>query len=44
MHCVFKLPPKLAVGLMIISFAPDGSASNVFTNLAKGGAALSMSL
>ena len=40
----FKLPPELAVGLMIISFAPSGTTSNVFTNLAKGDVALSISL
>ncbi len=40
----FKLPPELAVGLMIISFAPSGVTSNVFTNLAKGDVALSISL
>ncbi len=40
----FKLPPELAVGLMIISFAPSGTTSNVFTNLAKGDLALSISL
>jgi len=40
----FKLPPELAVGLMIISFAPGGTTSNVFTNLAKGDVALSISL
>lgn len=41
---VFKLPPELAVGLMIISFAPGGVVSNVFTNFAKGDVALSISL
>ncbi|KAF3984522.1 MAG: bile acid:sodium symporter family protein [Methylococcales symbiont of Hymedesmia sp. n. MRB-2018] len=40
----FKLPPELAVGLMIISFAPSGATSNMFTNLAKGDVALSISL
>jgi BASS family bile acid:Na+ symporter len=40
----FALPPELAVGLMIISFAPGGVTSNVFTNLAKGDVALSISL
>ena len=39
-----KLPPELAVGLMIISFVPGGSTSNMFTNLAKGDVALSISL
>lgn len=41
---VFKLAPELAVGLMIISFAPGGATSNMFTNLAKGDVALSISL
>ncbi|MCD6213227.1 MAG: bile acid:sodium symporter family protein [Sulfurovum sp.] len=41
---LFKLPPELAVGLMIISFAPSGSTSNMFTHLAKGDVALSISL
>ena len=41
---LFKLPPELAVGLMIISFAPGGATSTLFTNLAKGDAALSISL
>ena len=41
---VFKLPPELAVGLMIISFAPGGATSNMFTNIAKGDVALSISL
>lgn len=40
----FQLPAELAVGLMIISFAPGGVTSNVFTNLAKGDVALSISL
>jgi BASS family bile acid:Na+ symporter len=41
---LFKLPPELTVGLMIISFAPGGATSNLFTNLAKGDVALSISL
>jgi len=40
----FNLSPELAVGLMIISFVPGGTTSNVFTNLAKGDVALSISL
>lgn len=40
----FKLAPELAVGLMIISFAPGGATSNMFSNLAKGDVALSVSL
>ena len=41
---VFKLPPELAVGLMIISFAPGGTTSNLFTHLSHGDVALSISL
>lgn len=41
---LFKLPAELAVGLMLISFAPGGATSNMFTNLAKGDVALSISL
>jgi BASS family bile acid:Na+ symporter len=41
---LFKLPPELAMGLMIISFVPGGTTSNMFTNLAKGDVALSISL
>ncbi|PHS42205.1 MAG: bile acid:sodium symporter [Sulfurovum sp.] len=41
---IFQLPPELAMGLMIISFVPGGSTSNMFTNLAKGDVALSISL
>lgn len=40
----FRLPPELAVGLMIIALAPGGATSNMFTNLAKGDVALSISL
>ena len=40
----FELPAELAVGLMIISFAPGGATSNMFSNLAKGDVALSISL
>ncbi len=40
----FKLSPQLAVGLMIISFVPGGTTSNIFTSLAKGDVALSISL
>ena len=41
---LFELSPELAVGLMIISFVPSGTTSNMFTNLAKGDVALSISL
>ena len=41
---LFNLSPELAMGLMIISFVPGGTTSNMFTNLAKGDVALSISL
>ena len=41
---IFKLPPELAVGLMIIAFSPSGTSSNLFSNLAKGDVALSITL
>ncbi len=36
--------PELAVGVMIIAAAPGGATSNLFTSLAKGDVALSISL
>ncbi|WP_163935466.1 bile acid:sodium symporter family protein [Paraferrimonas sp. SM1919] len=39
-----NLSPELAVGLMIIAFAPGGVTSNMFVNLAKADLALSISL
>lgn len=41
---VFKLPPELAVGLIIIALAPGGATSNMFTYLFKGDVSLSVSL
>lgn len=40
----FRLPPDLAVGLMILSFCPGGFTSNVLTKFARGDLALSISL
>ena len=40
----FDLPPELKVGIMIISAVPGGATSNIFTSLAKGDVALSISL
>ncbi len=40
----FKLPPVLAVGLLILSFSPGGTTSNLFSYLAKGDIALSIAL
>lgn len=41
---VFSLPPELAIGLMILSFAPGGATSNMMTFLSKGDVALSITL
>ena len=40
----FKLPAELAVGLMILAVCPGGATSNLITHLAKGDAALSITL
>lgn len=40
----FKLPPVLAIGLLILSFSPGGTTSNLFSYLAKGDVALSIAL
>ena len=41
---VFELAPALAVGLMILSFCPGGTTSNMFSYLAGGDLALSITL
>lgn len=41
---LFKLPPLFFIGLVLISCCPGGSSSNVFSKLAKGDVALSVSL
>jgi len=41
---VFEMDPLLAVGLMILSFCPGGTTSNMMTLLVKGDVALSISL
>jgi bile acid:Na+ symporter, BASS family len=40
----FKLPPELAVGLMILAFCPGGVTTNVLTRIARGNTPLSISL
>ena len=42
--CVFKLDGLFFVGVMLIACSPGGSSSNVFSMLAKGDIALSVSL
>lgn len=41
---VFHLPPLLAVGLLVLSFSPGGTTSNLFSYLARGDVALSIAL
>ncbi len=41
---IFELPPLLAVGLLILSFSPGGTTSNLFSYMAKGDVALSIAL
>ena len=41
---LFRLPPELAVGMMILSFCPGGVTANLLTKLAGGEVALSISL
>ncbi len=41
---VASLPPAMAVGLMILSFAPGGATSNMITHLCRGDTAFSVAL
>lgn len=41
---VFKLPPVFFIGLLLIACCPGGSSSNVFSKLAGGDVALSVTL
>ncbi len=41
---LFRLPPDLALGLMILSFCPGGVTSNILTKYARSDVALSISL
>jgi BASS family bile acid:Na+ symporter len=41
---LFRLPPEIAVGFMILAFSPGGTTSNLFSYLASGNLALSISL
>lgn len=41
---LFKLPPEIAVGVILVGSTPGGTASNVITFLAKGNIALSVSI
>lgn len=41
---LFRLPPELAVGLVLIAACPGGPTSNLIAHLAKGDTALSITL
>lgn len=41
---LFHLPPEIVVGFMILAFSPGGTVSNLFSYLARGNVALSVSL
>ncbi len=41
---VFRLPPEIAVGLVLVGCAPGGTSSNVIAYLAKGDVALSVTM
>ncbi len=41
---IFNISPLLSVGLLILSFSPGGTTSNLFSYLAKGDVALSIAL
>ena len=40
----FRLPPELAVGLMLLAASPGGATANLFSHLAKGDVALNITL
>lgn len=42
--CLFKLPPDLAAGVILVGTCPGGTSSNVMTYLGKGDIALSVSM
>jgi bile acid:Na+ symporter, BASS family len=41
---VLKLPPALAVGMMLLAAAPGGATANIYSHLAKGDVALNITL
>lgn len=41
---IFKLPPELAVGVILVGCCPGGTSSNVMTFMAKGDIALSVGM
>jgi bile acid:Na+ symporter, BASS family len=41
---VFRLPPELAVGLMLLAASPGGATANLYSHLAHGDVALNITL
>lgn len=41
---LFRLPPELAVGLMLLAASPGGATANVYSHLARGDVALNITL
>jgi bile acid:Na+ symporter, BASS family len=41
---LFKLPPELAVGMMLLAAAPGGATANIYSHLAHGDVALNITL
>lgn len=41
---LFRLPPDLAVGLMLLAASPGGATANIYSHLARGDVALNITL
>src|SRR5690606_20857622 len=41
---LFRLPPELAVGLMLLAASPGGATANIYSHLAHGDVALNITL
>ncbi len=41
---MFKLPPELAVGMMLLAVSPGGALANIYSHLAHGDVALNITL
>jgi BASS family bile acid:Na+ symporter len=41
---VFRLPPELAVGILLLAAAPGGATANIYSHLAHGDVALNITL
>ena len=41
---LFKLPPELSVGMMLLAAAPGGATANIYSHLAHGDVALNITL